>query len=342
MLIFIMLKNKTQIDKVNTLFSTLHTKMVLDAGFGLFDEHKHSEDFFKGLLNILYQSKGYYFENINIVEKNSNFPAIDLYERSGEMAVQITSRTDRDKVNDTIKLFIKKELYKKYKRLVVIIITPKIDFKSEFDTKGKFIFDKKRDVQCLSDLSLEISQLSTEKIEDILEYIKKQMELFQIKSEPIRLSEMDIKELVLQINNVIKDEIIQIKTDLGKEIELTALPDSYIAKKNLLNNVEEEYFNGSIRKSIVYHDKIQQFLKNPINKKTVECYLAVVDELQELYLSNGEKFDSITKFFIFVYNRVADKFSQELGYDKRKIRIVLHCMYFGCEIGIKPTLYKLL
>lgn len=334
-----MLKIGELVEEINTSFAILQAKVGLDAGFGLFDEHKHAEEFFRGLCDIIYQADGYSFENINITEKDANFPAIDLGERGGALAVQVTSRNDREKFKDTIKSFIGNGLCGKYKKLIFLIIGEKKDTKAGFDTEGKFEFNEREDIIDLNDLVMKINGLSLDKIQDARNYVRKQIgtlstDLFEI--EPIRLNESDIKDLVLKANGIFKEELANIGENISIVEPSLSLPDNYIEKKNKLNEISDEYFKGVIRKNIRFFDDFKKFLQNPINKKITENYLSTRDEMQEIYLRNRDKFNSIEKFFDFVYHRVEDKFSAELGYDKRKIWVILHCMYFNCDLGIKP------
>lgn len=87
--------------------------------------------------------------NLNYTEY-FNYPGIDLGDAEAKVAIQVTSTINSDKVKDTLAKFVKNELYKKYERLIIYILTEKQDSYSGkgFDEiiQGKFHFDKDRDI----------------------------------------------------------------------------------------------------------------------------------------------------------------------------------------------------
>lgn len=109
---------------------------ILNA-VNLYDINIIAEDFFPGLLNLIY---GYELKNANHLEKNA--PAIDLIDRKNRIAVQVTSDNSSTKIRHTIAEFNKNQAYHLYDRLVVLILTQKKKYSSDFDTQGLFFFRK--------------------------------------------------------------------------------------------------------------------------------------------------------------------------------------------------------
>lgn len=62
--------------------------------------------------------------NLNDTER-ANFPGIDLADDDARVAFQITSSADNEKIKDALRKFVKCELYKKYDRLSIYILTRK-------------------------------------------------------------------------------------------------------------------------------------------------------------------------------------------------------------------------
>ena len=62
--------------------------------------------------------------NLNTTE-GPNYPAIDLGDDIYRVAFQITSTTNLGKVKDTLKKFIDHELYRKYEKLFIYVLTEK-------------------------------------------------------------------------------------------------------------------------------------------------------------------------------------------------------------------------
>ena len=75
---------------------------ILNA-VNLYDINIIAEDFFPGLLNLIY---GYKLKNANHLEKNA--PAIDLVDPENRIAVQVTSDNSSTKIKHTIEEFNKK------------------------------------------------------------------------------------------------------------------------------------------------------------------------------------------------------------------------------------------
>lgn len=116
-----------------------------------------SEDFFAGLLNLIY---GYNLKNANHEKKNTE--AIDLFDEKNRIAVQVTYNNDSRKLQETIDKYIKCELYADYKCLIFLLLQNKKSYEKKFDTKGLFCFDKKRDIMDINDLTAKIKTLDTE------------------------------------------------------------------------------------------------------------------------------------------------------------------------------------
>ena len=111
---------------------------ILNA-VNLYDINIIAEDFFPGLLNLIY---GYELKNANHLEKNA--PAIDLVDAKNRIAIQVTSDNSSTKIKHTIEEFNKNQAYQLYDRLVVLILTQKKKYYSNFDTQGMFSFEKER------------------------------------------------------------------------------------------------------------------------------------------------------------------------------------------------------
>lgn len=136
----------------------------------LYDINIMAEDFYPGLLNLIY---GYDLKNVNNIEKNA--PAIDLYDKKSRIAIQVTSDNENEKIKYTIKKFIENKLYNEYDRLVILILINKKNYTTSFNTESKFIFDKKTDIWDTEDLIKEIRGLETEKIKEIISYLSKEL-----------------------------------------------------------------------------------------------------------------------------------------------------------------------
>ncbi len=120
---------------------------------GKTDFNKVSEDVLVPLFRQIFDLPD--LKNLNAAAKK-NFPAIDLADDVVRIAYQVTATSDSQKIKDTLKIFVEKELYKKYPRLVFYIITEKKDSYPEKTftdlTQGKFNFNIATDIIDYQDL----------------------------------------------------------------------------------------------------------------------------------------------------------------------------------------------
>ena len=142
---------------------------ILNA-VNLYDINIIAEDFFPGLLNLIY---GYELQNANHFEKNA--PAIDLIDQKNRIAVQVTSDNSSAKIRHTIDEFNKNQAYNLYDRLVVLILTQKKNYSTNFDTQGRFSFDKASDIWDVEKLIKDIRKLETEQVKSISEYLSEEL-----------------------------------------------------------------------------------------------------------------------------------------------------------------------
>lgn len=165
-----MINKEIYLKEIVQNLTLLSKEVTLLNAVNLYDINIIAEDFFPGLLNLIY---GYDLKNINTIEKNA--PAIDLFDKENRISIQVTSDNESKKIKHTIKEFVDNESYKEYERLVVLILTHKKKYSVDFDTEGKFVFDKKKDIWDTEDLIKAIRGLETEKIKEISSYLSTEL-----------------------------------------------------------------------------------------------------------------------------------------------------------------------
>jgi hypothetical protein len=160
-------------ERILELFSIFVTQVKGATAMNRTDINRVSEVVLIPILSRIFNYP--HLRNLNYTEY-FNYPGIDLGDSEAKVAFQVTSTTNSDKVKDTLTKFVKNELYKKYDRLIIYILTEKQDSYSGkgFDEiiQGKFQFDKNRDIIDYRDVLKVIGSLQIEKarkIERILE-----------------------------------------------------------------------------------------------------------------------------------------------------------------------------
>jgi len=307
----------------NLAFSSKST--ALENVIGLFDSNRVAQDFFARLFKlVLGYSELKELDKLNDV---TNYPAIDLGDETARIAFQITTKKNSEKVKDTIQKFINHNLYKKYDRLVIFIIGQKQNsYTTTFDTQGKFSFNKDTDIWDDNFLIKEIYKLETSTLEKIQKFLKEELEPLFL---PENLLDQDVKKCI---------EIL--KRDFGSSNVLEnilARGENFIEKKNKLNNISWDFFKERIRGHVAVHNKdIFDFLQNPINQKIQEDYLQVSQAIQDFYRDSNNSFTSFEQVFREVFKKINTYDDEVAGVDI-KLKILLHNMYFNCDIGHNPN-----
>ena len=165
-----MLNKDIYLKEVAGSLALLSKEVAILNAVNLYDINIVAEDFFPGLLNLIY---GYNLKNANYLEKNA--PAIDLFDNVNKISIQVTSDNSSKKINHTIEEFNKNNSYKIYDRLIILILTQKKKYTTEFNTDGKFIFDKSKDIWDVEDLMKDIRKLDTDQIKEISSYLSKEL-----------------------------------------------------------------------------------------------------------------------------------------------------------------------
>ena len=202
---------------------------ILNA-VNLYDINIIAEDFFPGLLNLIY---GYELKNANHLEKNA--PAIDLIDQKNRIAVQVTSDNSSTKIKHTIEEFNKSQAYHLYDRLVVLILTQKKKYSSNFDTQGLFSFEKARDIWDVEKLIKDIRELETAQIKNVSDYLSEELYNKYYSVRETQAGEVDtIIDLI---------EYISQHRKVNKDRETTVDPEYKIYKrfKNFANKLITEY-----------------------------------------------------------------------------------------------------
>lgn len=160
-------------NRINELMSIFVTQIRGAGAMGQTDINNVSETVLIPLFAEIYGYKK--LRNLNTTER-ANYPAIDLADDEAGVAFQITSRADLEKIKDTLKKFADHELYKKYDRLVIYVLTQKQQTYSkapcESIVRRRFDFDVDKDIEDYRDIlqRLEDFQIDkTSRIRDILE-----------------------------------------------------------------------------------------------------------------------------------------------------------------------------
>ncbi len=320
----IMYKRTKIIKEIISNLAFLSKSTSLENVIGWFDSNRDSQTFFKGLFNRIF---GFDLKELDIEYNVINYPAIDLGDTNKKIAIQITTDSSSTKIKATINMFQTNEKCANFERLVIFIIGDKENYTTTFDTNGRFKFLPKNDIWDDKYLVREINKIQNlGQLEDILEFLKKE------------LLEVKFPEILIQED--IKDCINILERDFGstKSIRTSIEPrngDDFIIRKNSINSVSWDFFKNRIRGHIKYNKEINDFLSDPINKDSQYRYFGVTQAIQSYYQEQKQPY-SFENIFREVFSKISS-YDDDVPGLTIKLKIILHNMYFNCDIGNNPN-----
>ena len=318
----------TYFNKITSTLMILAYTVSEKNKLSLTDDNKWSEDFFKDLLNRVY---GY--ELINLNTKEQNYAGIDLGDSSKRICVQVTSSGTSQKVKDTLAISDKYNREQEYDSLIVMVIGWKKKFTTVFSSKFA-TFDKDTCIWDIRTLLSRIYSMPTDEMKKIADFLDSELNNV-ITIDPIKLIDEDIAVTIDVLFDYVQKDLNQDIQDSQQKYKLVKRSDDFITRKNELNNVDDVLFNGEIRPSLQYDKSIETFLSNPINNQHQKKYFAIAEAFQKNYTENPNRFSNIGELFGFIFDEVIN-YENRNEVDDRKLLIILHNMYFNCDVGNNP------
>lgn len=308
--------------RIKKYLLTVKLNIQYDNEAGLFDINKHCENFYCGLLNLVY---GYQLKNANIEEKN--FDSVDLIDDISGVYFQITSNKRSEKIKDTIDKFIKKEFYKKNKLKVLIIGNNKANYRAKFNTHDKFEFNKSKDIIDDTNLYYEISNKPIDLINNIMLYLSKELDEkhnfvnldIEKKYEETNI-EFFSKRFLYNADEYKKDgyfseyKVSRIEDILIENNKIVIIGDAGTGKSEICKNLNN-IINKDINKISFYY-KLLNYTGENIDELKPLSYLSIPNELVTFILDG---FDEIKNDFKDIFIKKIQSFSNQY----RNIKIII-------------------
>ncbi len=204
--------------KIIAALSWLKTQVDLHNSLSLTDINHGAEDFYCGLLNLVY---GYNLKNINFSDPNA--AAIDLGDEQKKIAIQVTSTSALTKTKYTVEKFIEKGLYKKFDKLLILNIVKKTNHEAEAIGGAEYSLDTKADIFDVEDLIKKINgDPDLKKLKAIADFLDAELSLPAQKSLPNEVL------TILGIIGYISDENHE---DAGSGYREEPIPEDKIYKR---------------------------------------------------------------------------------------------------------------
>ena len=166
-----MLESGKYLELINERIAALRTEIAQSGTLGLTNINKHSENFVRRLLNLVY---GYKLKNLN--QASTTYPGLDLGDETAGIGVQVTSEKSSDKVEDTLTKVIRYKHYNTFGKIKILMLLGKQgSYTIGIDTSSFFNFDWKKDVIDISDVLKDIQHLNVEKMKTIYEFLESEL-----------------------------------------------------------------------------------------------------------------------------------------------------------------------
>lgn len=192
-----MLASMDYIKKIKSGLALLSKEVEASSCLNLLDINIHAETFYCGLLNIIFD---YNLVNLNSIKQNAK--SIDLGDLNKGISIQVTSTASLKKIKDTVDGFIESKLYSSYKRLFIMNLTTKSNYRlDKYGVNGVFEIDLKTDVWDYKDLLKHIHGLDISKMKEICEFFDRTLKFPEQEKAP-----KEVKTLLAMIELLSNDD----------------------------------------------------------------------------------------------------------------------------------------
>lgn len=295
-----MLKSKELYEDICSKLSIARYYLEMQNISGYFDINKYCEDFFGGLLNIVYDIN---LSNLNNIQYN--YPAVDLGDSIRKICIQVTSTNDRSKIENTIKKFEGHMLYNKYTYLWIFILGDMKGYKSEFQ------YDSSKYILSIKDINIlgkDISKLSLDKLKQVSTYLNSTLNISQCNEDKKLFEEFNLNEKNFMIFISKHDFSIE-PTDLTIIDYIDKVLDNWgIGDKKFVN----KNFNENISKIIESLTIIKSYLESPcyFRQHTKNTIYPIKSPSRKEFVELKEKTNECRKIICNSYNNMIQVYNQ--------------------------------
>lgn len=148
--------------------------------------------------------------------------------------------------------------------------------------------------------------------------------------QPFRFNPEDLVEVIDAVHVFTRDHSEQ---PFDSAIDFAAI--NIKDEKNKLNGLTKEYYDQIVvAQSMPHFAKVEAFLKNPRNRNLADLYHDSADELKAKILVARAQFETFDHVFTFLVEQLQRQRAALKG-KRRLASVLLHYMYFTCDIGMK-------
>lgn len=312
------LQRQTYINDIVNRLSGLAYNVELRGLLNLLDLHVISEDFYVGLLNLIY---GWKLRNANSLQQN--IPGIDLVDESNHILVQVTGTSTKRKIDHSLK-----EISEKYTGyhfyFAPIVIDAKEQRKHKYAPPHEVVFNPKTDILDIHFIVDRIKGMpDIESIGIIAMFIKSN----------IQNDVPDTTQLTSGLNYIIsqlaKDDLNECDVDMT-EFEIEA--------KISFNNLSI-YAKDAIDQYKIYYINVQKIYSEYARQGKTKS-MAVLQKLHKIYVSLKSQ-ASGDALFITIKNEIInqiDNNNNNLSQEQLEmcVEMLMVHAFMECKIFEKP------
>jgi hypothetical protein len=312
--------NLELIHKITHQLAYWRTYTELSSSIMLNDVNNTNEALSAKILNKVY---GWNLKNLN--SEKTNFPAIDLGDNALGTGVSVTATDTSTYIKDKITKNLDHKVYETYPAHYFFITTKKKNYKADFDTGGKYVFDKDKHILDIEDLLKSIKELSEQEQKDILAILE--ANVYKLRGKFIEdITPQDISKVLTEFSKQNSDLIKNVSASI-QNTHRTEFPE-----KNRINKLSEGYIKLIQQESLPFFEQLAKFLEKFENRDLKKVYLNITSDLQKVILVRRNEFEEFGQIFEII-EQVCKENVPELSTERRTLQILLHFMYFQCDIG---------
>jgi hypothetical protein len=267
---------------------TLAHRITIRGGLNLLDYHIYSEEFFRDLLNLLFE-----FNLINVNKITHNATAIDLIDSDKKIIIQVSSTSTKTKIENSLNNDFSK--YDGYTfQFLSIAKSGKYLRTISYTTPKKLIFNPKKDIYDVKSILSIIKDFRIEKQKIVYDFIKKELggEVDSVKTESNLTSIINLLSDEKLVEN--SDKVTPIAFDIEKKIEFNGLVrakytiDDYAVYTHHLDRIYNEFDSQGKNKSMSVLASIRKmYTTNPDHFSGDELFLHIIESIIERVRVSG-------------------------------------------------------
>ncbi|WP_019640410.1 SMEK domain-containing protein [Paenibacillus fonticola] len=263
------------------------------------DINKYCEDFLVPVLNLTYDMR---LMNLNQIKVD--FPAVDLGDFDSRICYQVTSTNEIRKIEETLKIFQKKALYKDFDEINVFILGNKSGHRKQLKYE-EFPFDYKKNIKDLNDLSSDILKKDTPRLKEIVDLLDREVRISPNMDNQIELLIKD--ELNSNFANLFRQKVSYIGGDIRlRDILNVITPDDFGTEKL-------HFMLLFMRMETTVYDKHEQLiLDNPseYTRKIIEIYnqFKKLNKYDDLFHMRRDEYRDLVRVLGPILNNIEVKF----------------------------------